>query len=345
VPASGQLSAATLGLDLSRLPTTHAEAASRYERWQSQDPFPQIESALLNSADLFDYIAETGMIHPFEVHPDQLEETLKPASCGVRLGGKCIYWEYDDLGAENRSLEKTKLELDREGVLVLPPNSIVYATLAPTIRLPDYIAARFNLSIRYIYRGLLVGTGPLVDPGFQGRLSIPLHNLTAYECPIPTSDVILWMEFTKLSTAPRWAGHKNQARHGRYIEFPERKLIRKDVEDYVHRARNGKPIISSIPELTGRVAADAHRSADQAAKTAEEAKRARRVIQFAGAAALLALLIGLATFIYEVQHNIASDANTAISRTNGYEARLNALQAEVRAIRAAEAGPSVGAGG
>lgn len=273
------------------------------------------------------------MIHPFEVHPDQLEDTLKPASCGIRLGGKCIYWEYDNLGAEDRRLEKVKLELDREGVLVLPPNSIVYATLTPTIRLPDYIAARFNLSIRYIYRGLLVGTGPLVDPGFQGRLSIPLHNLTAYECPIPTSDVILWMEFTKLSSASRWRSTQNQERHGRYVEFPERKISRKDVEDYVKRARDGKPIISSIPELTGRVAAEAERAAEESRKTAEEAKRTRRVITFAGAGALLALLIGLVTFIVQVQQNVASDANTAIERANVNTARLNALQLEVRELR------------
>ena len=339
--STGQISAADLHLDLGRLPATSDEAAERYARWRSTDPFPQIEPALLNSADLFDYIAETGMIHPFDVHPDQLEDTLKPASCGIRLGGKCIYWEYDDLGSENRTLDKTKLELNDAGVLVLPRNSIVYATLAPTIRLPDYIAARFNLSIRYIYRGLLVGTGPLVDPGFQGRLSIPLHNLTAYECPIATSDVILWMEFTKLSRSERWQTEKEGARHGRYVEFPARKLSREDVEDYVNRARDGKPVISSIPELTGRVAAEAGRAADEAKKAAQGAEQTRRTswrFQLAAAVGLVVAALALASFVHDVQQNATNHADAALQRSNEIETKTNELEAELRRLRVQQRG-------
>ncbi len=28
-----------------------------------------------------------------------------------------------------------------------------------------------------VYKGLLLGTGPIVDPGFVGKLYIPLHKL------------------------------------------------------------------------------------------------------------------------------------------------------------------------
>ena len=50
-----------------------------------------------------------------------------------------------------------------------------------------------------MHRGLLLGTGPLVDPGFHGRLLIPLHNLTSDEYTIRGDEGLIWMEFTKTS--------------------------------------------------------------------------------------------------------------------------------------------------
>ena len=144
------------------------EAEARFEATRGADPFPDIQPALLNTADLLDYVAATGMIHPFEI-PAEESEMLKPASCGIRLAGDVVYWD-----TEKVAEQKVKRTLEPGEDLTLKRNSIVYVTLEPMLRLPDYIAARFNLTIRDIYRGILVGTGPLVDPGFTGRLSLPL---------------------------------------------------------------------------------------------------------------------------------------------------------------------------
>jgi hypothetical protein len=38
------------------------EAARRFELTRGTDPFPEVPSALLNTADLLDYVAATGMI-------------------------------------------------------------------------------------------------------------------------------------------------------------------------------------------------------------------------------------------------------------------------------------------
>jgi deoxycytidine triphosphate deaminase len=163
-----------------RFAITDEEAEERFEATRGSDPFPGIAPALLNSADLLDYVAATGMIFPFAI-PPKPEEMLKPASCAIRLGGEVVYWDTDAVSDpdsdEDSKPEKVKRVLKPGEELTLRRNSIVYVTLEPTLRLPDYIAARFNLTIRDIYRGILVGTGPLVDPGFTGRLSLPLHNL------------------------------------------------------------------------------------------------------------------------------------------------------------------------
>jgi hypothetical protein len=86
-------------------------------------------------------------------------------------------------------VEKKQLAKDRDGngeYYVVPCNSLVYIRLKQRLRLPFYIIGRHNLKIRYVYKGLLLGTGPQVDPGFQGSLFIPLHNFT-------TSDVKVYI--------------------------------------------------------------------------------------------------------------------------------------------------------
>src|SRR5690242_17154366 len=51
---------------------------------------------------------------------------------------------------------------------LVPRNSLVYIRLRERLRLPFYLIGRHNLKIDYVYQGLLLGTGPQVDPGYTG---------------------------------------------------------------------------------------------------------------------------------------------------------------------------------
>ncbi|PHJ61574.1 hypothetical protein VF14_09150 [Nostoc linckia z18] len=235
------------------------EAENRFKEYKSKDPFPDILPALLNSADIYDYVAVTGMIDPFD--PDK----LKSASYEVNLLGKCVY--YDEQG-------KKQVEyIQKNKEFILKPNSIAFVTVEPMFRLPDYIALRFNLKITHVYRGLLLGTGPLVDPGFVGRLSIPLHNLTTNDYRFFGGEALIWVEFTKLSHSDDWRQLKRQrranliSRQGKYIPFPARKNQDSDVEEYLLKADRNRPIRSSIPDAIQ----DARNSAEKAAQSAERA--------------------------------------------------------------------------
>lgn len=269
-------------------PTCDADAARRYEETRSADPFPKIPPALLGTADMLDYIAATGMIFPFDVDPDHLEKTLKPASCAIPVGGEWVYWPPT---AESDDPEGRSGVLKPGEDLWLKPNSIVYATLAPRFRIPDYIATRYNLRIKHIYRGILVGTGPLVDPGFDGYLSVPLHNLTSNPYLIKGGEPLVWMEFTKLSPDARWTTPPATVppRQGTYVPFPGRKLERKTVRNYVQHAHEG-PIRSSIPEQTegARAAAAAARKAAEDAE--EQIKQSRNRTRLGVLAIVVALL-------------------------------------------------------
>src|SRR5207245_1697312 len=115
-------------------------------RFERLDPFPLIPPSLLNSADLADYVAVTGMIRPF--HEDA--EHLKPASYEIALEGEYIVW--DETGARQSDI------LQQGEPFTLKANSIAFVTLQPMFRIPLYIALRFNLRIKHIYRGILLGT-------------------------------------------------------------------------------------------------------------------------------------------------------------------------------------------
>src|SRR5687768_4880323 len=42
------------------------EAKAKFERWKDVDPFPEIASALLNTADIDDYMRATAMVFPYD---------------------------------------------------------------------------------------------------------------------------------------------------------------------------------------------------------------------------------------------------------------------------------------
>ena len=140
-----------------------------------------------------------------------------------------MYWD----GAGNKKLG----DINRGDEFVLRKNSIAFVTLEPMFRLPEFLALRFNLKITHIYRGILLGTGPLVDPGFVGRLSVPLHNLTTNDYTFVGGEALIWMEFTKLSSRPEWNPTKATSslvpHEGKLYKFPERKKAFGDVESYL----------------------------------------------------------------------------------------------------------------
>jgi deoxycytidine triphosphate deaminase len=229
------------------------------------------------------------MIHPF----DASDTFVKPASYGIPLAGEVLFWD-EQFDESTGSMGRTECSRDlrRGDHLRLARNSIVYVTLECTLRLPDYIAARFNLTIPQIYRGLLVGTGPLVDPGFTGRLHLPLHNYTANDYDIVAGEPFVWMEFTKLSSNSRWTQPVRDApqRSGTYRPFPARKRERVAIRDYL---KDGAPVTSSIPQLVG--------TAQESARKAEaEARKARNTSLVVSIVAGLGIFLGIAAMLVTV---------------------------------------------
>jgi hypothetical protein len=144
---------------------SEAEAAQRFAATRSTDPLAHVPPALLNTADLLDYIAATGMIWPFNV-PTDLDKVLKPASCAIPFAGRVIAWNPRPDRPDR--LKRFDKELKPGEQLRLPHNSIVFITLEPYFRMPDYLAGRYNLTITNVYRGCWSGRGRSSIPALRG---------------------------------------------------------------------------------------------------------------------------------------------------------------------------------
>jgi hypothetical protein len=285
-----------------RLPAfaeSDAEAESRFARWRSTDPFPEVASALLNSADLLDYVATVGILYPFDGVAEKPDDWLKPASCAVPCSGEYIRWPFDPKRLKSAKDPETGT-LEPDDWLLLPANTITFLQLGTTFRIPNYLAARFNLTIREIHRGLLVGTGPLVDPGFDGQLLMPLHNLTANDYRVKCGEPLIWVEFTKLSNNPAWGGGGPEPREAGLAEFPDRKRKRKTAAAYLGHANEGRPIASSIPE--------------QVASARSIAEKAARRVRNLGVAGVATLLIASVGAVYPIV-DLVSTTNDRLDRS------------------------------
>ncbi len=276
------------------------DAAALFKECKVSDPFPDIPPALLNSADIYDYARTTGMICPFD------STKLKSASYEASVGKDCIYW--DDQG------KRRTIDLSKEGSFVLNPNSIAFVTTRERFRLPDYMAVRFNLTTTNVHRGLLLGTGPLVDPGFEGYILIPLHNLTTNKYKFVYEEKLIWLEFTKISHNERWA-HDNDSKgfhKGQYVSFPEKKRDKKP-EEYLEQPE----IRSSIP--------DAIREAQKSAKRSE---------RWTIAGAVLAIIAALGIFVnvHIITGDIKEKQGAATVQLRTMENQVKLMRAKISAL-------------
>ena len=249
------------------------------------DPYPKVLPSLLSAEHIKDYVLKTGAIAPFYDGGGR-QSRLKKASYEGRIG------EYAYVYNKQGRLESIEFDED----LMVEANSIVFVECDLDFRLPDYIALRFNLQIRHVHRGLLLGTGPLVDPGYWGKLCIPLHNLTDENYSISRNDGLIWVEFTKTTVDQERATHVGRPP----LEPVETKKGYWDIREFIERAatpRDGVgaavPIRSSISKV--------RRRADNAAMSAKKAQRwvSRIGIGTAvvGAATVVALVFALVVVI------------------------------------------------
>ena len=211
---------------------------------------------------------------------------LKTASYGMRFLGELHSWDTNNDG----TLKPCRMKIRCGDAVKLPGNSITYLSMKEELLLPEYIAARFNLHIRHVHKGILLGTGPMVDPGFFGSLLIPLHNLTNNDYEIDSGEGIIWVEFTKLNGHDFWKSKKGE-RPSDLKPFPNVKYI-KDARSYLRKS--GILAKGGVQSAFRGVLEQAKNVADAAR---EETKSFRNYYTWGGIAAAIAIAVSLASVI------------------------------------------------
>lgn len=333
-------------------PKSLEEAIERYEKNKDRDCFPKIAPALLNSADIKAYIKNTGMIYPFNL------DDLQTASYKVRIAGKVVYWRYND-GDDNRKkwknckkkykekyqevvvrrehrdkgkklkneIEKIETELLKPNdYFYLQPNSIAFVTLEPEFHIPKYLALRFNLRVKHVYKGLLLGTGPLVDPGFVGRLSIPLHNLTNNTYRFNFGDELITMEFTKLSPNSDWLPDyiSGNTETFKFEEFTGERRNR-DVNVYLKTAleeERNKYVISSIPDAIY----DSKEQARQARKDVEKVKNINIWVTVGSFIAVFSIILSSIVMTINTINKVIDKYDAISEKNQKYIAEIDSLK-------------------
>lgn len=284
------------------------EAKQRFLEFSSKDPLPEVPPALLNSGDIYDYARITSMVFQFDKNNDN--KKLKSASYEIDFLGD-VY----QINEKNGEVEKKTIEYDEP--FTIKKNSIVFLFIKTKFFLPDYIAIRFNLKITHVHRGLLLGTGPLVDPGFYGRLLIPLHNLTSENYRIIGGDGLIWVEFTKLSPHKNWDSHARN-NSASYIKFPQNKKSDLEAQKYFNKASGGQPAGSSIPGEVKSAVGIAQNASEQVHKIYEEFRKWTII-------GSVVIIISISALVYSTW-DLISNANQHIENSSNKIEDLNKEQ-------------------
>ena len=157
--------------------------SSLNDKWRYEDPHGEDRGILLSNR--IHEFCEQNLLISEQYKP----ENLRPASYTLRVGE-----DYIDSEGNKRRLT------DEEDTIVFKKNSIVFVSTKEKLDLPYYIVARFNLRVNWVYDGILLGTGPQVDPGFTGNLSCPLYNLTNSDITIRRDQDFATIDFEKTTT-------------------------------------------------------------------------------------------------------------------------------------------------
>lgn len=268
---------------------------AKYAQYKKRDPFPEIDDALLNSVDIVKYCMATGMIEPFSI------EKVKGVTYTCHFSGKYFYWD----GTSDNLVRRTEAD---DSELILRPNSITYLEINEILRVPDYLIIRYNLQVTHVYKGLLLGTGPIVDPGFEGRLYIPLHNLTSNEYRVKKGAPLITLEFTKIgrnySDSPWPETERNSFDFTAIYHQPEEIKPQRGFDAYLLKALTGNELFrttkdnlcvgSSIPEKIKSAEASAQAAKESAEESERSLTRARNFLFGIGIAGIIALLVAIA---------------------------------------------------
>lgn len=189
---------------------------------------------MLSSSHIDYYVQKYGIIENYE------KACLGSASYHMRVGENVLTWS---------EVEKVEFVLGKtedrnrniRTSVTLRPNSLTFLTTIEEFKLPKDIIARFNLKSKWVHLGLLLGTGPIVDPQLHARLLIPVHNFSNQPVTMNYGQEFISVEFTKTLDP----GSMLPLDNGEFTNYVENPNWNFDFHKYRERIAN-KEVESSV---------------------------------------------------------------------------------------------------
>lgn len=124
-----------------------------------------------------------------EIILDPLSQaSVQPASYDMRVGT----WAFTSSGKE-------KLNLSQKGVLVIEPGEFAVVESREHVTLSANMAGQIGLRSEYAGHGLLMLSGPQIDPGWHGIIVVRLVNLAPKSIALAHEETFLTAQFFRLS--------------------------------------------------------------------------------------------------------------------------------------------------
>ena len=148
------------------------------------------------------------------------ESAIQPASIDVRLGNQFrvfINHRHAYIDVREPQADLTELEvIQSDEPFVLHPSEFVLASTVELVKIPNYLVARVEGKSSLGRLGLLVhATAGFVDPGFEGRLTLELSNVSSLPIRLYANMKIGQLSFQNL-TSPAEHPYGHAALGSRY---------------------------------------------------------------------------------------------------------------------------------
>ncbi len=124
------------------------------------------------------------ILNPFD------DSKVEPASYDARVG----MWAFS-------SSSRERIDLGARGVLIVEPGEFAVLECRERVELNNRTVAQLGLRSEYARRGLLMLSGPQIDPGFSGVLVVRLINLAPKPIALPYEAPFMTLQFFRLASA------------------------------------------------------------------------------------------------------------------------------------------------
>lgn len=161
---------------------------------------------LLSNSDILEALAAGILkIEPFE------ESRLQPASYDLTAGDEAV-------------ARGGAVDIKEQGYVQIPRGSTAIIATKEVLKLSTSVAGHFGLRSSFARDGLVLLSGPQVDPGFEGILSITVFNSGVDDVTIVLGEAFATIEFVFLKN-PASVAYSGSYQEQRTIPVKERARI------------------------------------------------------------------------------------------------------------------------